>query len=80
MRGLFCNKCGKRMREDSVFFHAELFPVQNGMAIKGEETLFDVASLDFCPKCFRDEVERMRKEFQFPGVERSGDGTRYRAV
>lgn len=78
--GMFCNKCGKRITGSEIFFHGEIFPAMGESAISGDGMLFDIASVDVCKKCFQEEVERMRKEFRFPSVERSGDGTRYRAL
>ena len=80
MKGMFCNKCGKRMADRSISFRVDIYPTAGGSAIRGDDRLFDYAGMDLCPSCFIEEVERMSAEYKFPPVERTGDKTRYRVL
>ena len=78
MRGIFCNCCGKHMRDDAIIFHGAWQPMQGSSAVRDDPCLFNYVEMDLCPECFRREVDRMAKEYKLPPIERSGDGTRYK--
>ena len=67
-------------QKNEIYFNYLVVPEQGGNAVLDGSSpgLFRFATMDLCRHCFKEESVRFQKEFKFPPVVPTGDGTRYR--